>query len=132
MEKGQKGRRVMSRYTNYYIVGDHSNNLWAHTEIQYSYGYDRQIPEYFLNINEIRITTAPPPDGYELQTVILDDCIPLVGTGGKVYGSGANLIDMCEKIGFPLPDKHKEQAAMDLPIEGDGFTTIATLKGDEK
>lgn len=121
----------MSRHTDYYIVGD-SSNPWANTEITYSYGYDRPLQEYFLNIDEIRITTAPPPTGYELQTVILDNCIPLVGTLSDVHGSGANLLDMCQKIGLKLPEAHAGQAAMDVPITGDGWTTIATIKGEDE
>ena len=88
--------------------------------IQYAYGYDNPLQEYFLVIQKITMYTWPDRDT-KVTTILTDEPHELVGSLSDVYGSGANLLDMCEKLGFGLPGAHKEQAAMDMPISENAF-----------
>jgi hypothetical protein len=101
--------------------------------IHYVYGYDRPLQEYFLQAVGVSMRHNPGGHGeLDVETVISDTPVELVGSLSNVYGSGVNLLDMAERLDLKLPEAHAGQAAMDVPITGDGWTTIATLNGEDE
>ena len=117
----------------------HYTTLKAEVTLHVAYGYDKPLQEYFLMVEDISLPLGwnvvqhkhEERDEEKFGKIVFTVEQELVGSLSDVHGSGANLIAKAEILGIPLPGHHLEQAAMDLPIEGDGFTTVATLKGDE-
>ena len=94
--------------------------------IHYVYGYDRPLQEYFLQAVGVSMYYG------RSETVISDTPVELVGSLSNVYGSGVNLLDTAKRLDLKLPEAHAGQAMMDVPITGDGWTTIATIKGEDE
>ena len=87
--------------------------------IHYVYGYDRPLQEYFLQAVGVSMFHNPGGGGeLDVETVISDKPVGLVGSLSPVYGSGINLLNTAANLALVLPEAHAEQAAMDLPILG--------------
>jgi hypothetical protein len=67
---------------------------------KFVYGYDRPLQYYFLD-KETKDPMQPRA---------------LVGLLSEVYGSASNLYEMCKRVGINLPEIHREDLAMDLPL----------------
>lgn len=69
---------------------------------KFEYGYDRPLQEYFI------------------QKVILSEgfpeCVELVGSLSKVYGSAANLLEAIQNHGVIVPEPHRMAIQFDLPF----------------
>lgn len=123
----------MSRHMITKVVRSEVNEDGKQPEIsiQYAYGYNKPLQEYFLTMQKISMYTWP--DGHtKVTTILTGEPWELVGSLSDVYGSGANLLDMAKRLDLKLPEAHAGQAAMDVPITGDGWTTIETLNGEDE
>lgn len=63
------------------------------------YGFDRPLAYYFVD--------HVHPDG---------DFEHLVGLCSNVYGSALNCLECLERLGAEIPEQHREELLMDLPL----------------
>lgn len=98
-------------------------------KMEYVYGYDSQLKEYFL-----QLWTVDYGKRGEYPIRISDDTVGLVGMMSNLVGNKGNFMEVCERVGIwdRMPEEHQTLVAMDLPIDGDGWKTLATLRGDGK
>ena len=121
----------MSRYTidyaNYTEVDEDGDEYVL--KMKYVYGYDNQLKEYFL-----QLWTVDYGKRGDHPIRISDDAIGLVGELSNLVGNKGNFMEVCERVGIwnRIPEEHQTLVAMDLPIDGDGWKTLATLRGDGK
>jgi hypothetical protein len=87
----------MSQYT---LVKEHKEI--GKLPLEYIYGFDVGLGEYFLTIAD--------PNA--------EDYFPIVGTLANVYGSRFNMLDAFEALGitYDVPTIHRELIQMDLPL----------------
>ena len=121
----------MSRYTivlDKHTEVDENGNEYV-LKMTFVYGYDKPLQEYFLQLQ----TIANGRRG-EYPIRLSEDTVELVGTMSELLGNKGNFMEVCERVGIwdRIPDGHKDLVVLDLPIDGDGWVTIATLRGDGK
>lgn len=72
---------------------------------RYAYGYDRPLQYYFLDkIDE-------SGDGFPEYTSIVG-----LLSDPPIYGSARNLFDKLNELNIVIPDQHKVELHMDLPL----------------
>jgi hypothetical protein len=74
------------------------------------YGYDRPLQYYFLD----KLTKS----GFK----------SLVGMLSDVYGSAHNLLEMCDRLKIALPEIHRDELMLDLPLSE--LTTLRVEKAE--
>lgn len=76
---------------------------------EFVYGYDRPLQYYFLSLYQkgkmprhlVGLLSDPP-----------------------IYGSARNLLEMCDRVGITLPNIHREELCLDLPLSEQGYEDI--------
>lgn len=83
---------------------------------EFVYGYDRPLQYYFLSLYQkgkmprhlVGLLSDPP-----------------------IYGSARNLLEMCDRVGITLPNIHREELCLDLPLSEQGYEDNPPLTGPE-
>jgi hypothetical protein len=80
----------------------------------FAYGYDGPLQEYFLQLSRIKIKI-----GKLTFDIIANE--EIVGTLSNKYGSGVNLLEAIEELDINVPEEHRDEAGMDIPINNSPF-----------